>query len=104
MIKNVVEQMQQVAAMAANRPAAPMAGLAPASGSFATELQRSLSRVSQAQEAAYAQAQAYELGMPGVSLDQVMIESQKAGIAFQATVQVRNRLIAAYQEISSMPV
>ncbi|MGE4337552.1 MAG: flagellar hook-basal body complex protein FliE [Pigmentiphaga sp.] len=104
MIKNVVEQMQQVAAMAASRPAAPTAGLAPVPGNFATELQRSLARVGQAQDAAYAQAQAYELGTPGVSLDHVMIESQKAGIAFQTAVQVRNRLIAAYQEISSMPV
>jgi len=104
MIKNVVEHLQQVAAMATSRPAMPSAGLAAVPGNFATELQRSLARVSQAQEAAYAQAQAYELGAPGVSLDHVMIESQKAGIAFQATVQVRNRLIAAYQEISSMPV
>lgn len=104
MIKNVVEQMNQLAALAANRPAAPSAGLAQPAGSFATELQRSLAKVSQAQEAAYAQAQAYELGVPGVSLDQVMIDSQKAGIAFQTTVQVRNRLISAYQEISSMPV
>jgi flagellar hook-basal body complex protein FliE len=33
-----------------------------------------------------------------------MIDMQKASIAFQATVQVRNRLVAAYQEIASMPV
>lgn len=105
MINNVVETMQQLAAAAANqRPATPTVGLAQNPGSFATELQRSLAKVSQAQEAAYAQAQAYVLGEPGVALDQVMIDSQKAGIAFQTTVQVRNRLISAYQEISSMPV
>jgi flagellar hook-basal body complex protein FliE len=29
---------------------------------------------------------------------------QKAGLAFQAAIQVRNRLVSAYQEIASMPV
>lgn len=106
MIQNVVQQMQLLAAQAAGKPTglAQSQAAAQAGGSFATELQRSLARVSQAQESANAMAQAYELGVPGVSLDQMMIESQKASIAFQATVQVRNRLIAAYQEISNMPV
>jgi flagellar hook-basal body complex protein FliE len=33
-----------------------------------------------------------------------MIASQKAGIAFEATVQVRNKLVEAYKSIMSMPV
>ncbi len=106
MIQNVVQQMQALAAQAAAKPSgtSQAQAAAQAGGSFATELQRSLVRVSQAQESSNAMAQAYELGVPGVSLDQMMIEAQKAGIAFQATVQVRNRLVAAYQEISNMPV
>ena len=71
---------------------------------FAAELQRSIRRVTTAQNAATAQAKAFELGAPDVSLNDVMIDMQKANIAFQATVQVRNRLVAAYQEIASMPV
>ncbi len=99
--------MQALAAQAANQKPATPAGLgaaAPDPVNFADALQNSLSRISQAQEASNAMREAYELGVPGVSLDQVMIESQKSGIAFQTAVQVRNRLIAAYQEISSMPV
>jgi flagellar hook-basal body complex protein FliE len=71
---------------------------------FAAALERSLRHVSDAQNQANMQAHAFELGVPGVSLNNVMINMQKANIAFQATVQVRNRLVAAYQEIASMPV
>ena len=72
--------------------------------SFAAELQRSLQQVSDLQTTATNQAQAFQAGAPGVSLNDVMIDMQKAGIAFQATMQVRNRLVQAYQEIASMPV
>ena len=75
-----------------------------ANGGFAAELQRSLRRVSDAQQSSYAQAEAFELGVPGVSLNDVMINMQKASISFQTAVQVRNRLVAAYQEIASMQV
>jgi len=33
-----------------------------------------------------------------------MIDLQKASVSFQGVVQVRNKLVAAYQEIASMPV
>jgi flagellar hook-basal body complex protein FliE len=46
----------------------------------------------------------FELGDRSVSLAQVMIAKEKSGIAFEATVQVRNKLVEAYKEIMSMPV
>jgi len=73
-------------------------------GGFAAELGKSLKRVSSAQTAARARAEAFELGAADVSLNDVIIDMQKASIAFQTTVQVRNRLVAAYQEIAGMPV
>jgi len=39
-----------------------------------------------------------------VSLEQTMVAMQKAQIGFQATLQVRNRLVQAYTEIMSMQV
>ncbi|HRL20489.1 flagellar hook-basal body complex protein FliE [Alcaligenes sp. SDU_A2] len=103
-IEHVLAQMRAVA-QAAGVPAAPaQAASSPDKGGFAAELARSLSRVSQAQSAANAQAQAFQLGEPGIALNDVMIDLQKASIAFQATVQMRNRLVAAYQEVASMPV
>jgi flagellar hook-basal body complex protein FliE len=74
------------------------------SGGFAAELQRSLQRVSSLENSATTQAKAFELGAPDVSLNNVMIDMQKVNLALQATVQVRNRLVAAYQEVASMAV
>jgi flagellar hook-basal body complex protein FliE len=39
-----------------------------------------------------------------VSLAEVMVASQKAGLQFQAMTEVRNKLLTAYQEIMSMQV
>lgn len=104
-IETVLAQMRQVAHNAGlHAPSSRPALAAPDSGSFAAELARSLKRVSNVQNMAHAQAQAFEMGTPGVALNDVMIDMQKASIAFQTTVQVRNRLVAAYQEIANMAV
>jgi len=71
---------------------------------FAGELQRSLQRLNAVQDHAYGQAEAFEMGKPGVALNDVMIDMQKANVSFQTAVQVRNRLAAAYQEVMNMPV
>ena len=46
----------------------------------------------------------FELGDRAVSIGDVMIASQKSSIAFDATLQVRNKLVQAYQDIMNMPV
>ena len=45
-----------------------------------------------------------QLDNPTVSLEQTMVAMQKAQIGFQATLQVRNKLVQAYSEIMSMQV
>ena len=102
-IESMLQQMRAVVQAAQNNGVSP-AELAPQPASFAAELQRSLQRVSSAQIAATNQGKAYELRAPGVSLNDVMIDLQKSSIAFQTAVQVRNRLVAAYKEISAMSV
>ncbi|MDN5843689.1 MAG: flagellar hook-basal body complex protein FliE [Alcaligenaceae bacterium] len=102
-IENMLAQMRAVTRAAQGLPAQG-AEPAAASGSFAAELARTMDRVSNTQNAANAQARAFELGAPDVSLNNVMIDLQKAGLAFQATVQVRNKLIDAYKEIANMAV
>jgi flagellar hook-basal body complex protein FliE len=44
------------------------------------------------------------MGDDSVSLSDVMIAGQKANIAFQATIQVRNKLVSAYQDMMNMQV
>lgn len=71
---------------------------------FGAALKASLDQVNQAQQSANSLGQAFEAGTTQASLAEVMIAMQKASISFQATVQVRNRLVAAYQDIMNMPV
>ncbi len=103
-IESMLAQMRAVTHAAQGAEVRTTEASSAVSGGFATELARSLQRVSSMQNGSTEQAKAFALGAPGVSLNDVMIDMQKAGIAFQATVQVRNRLVAAYQEIASMPV
>ena len=44
------------------------------------------------------------MGDPNTNLQDVMISMQKSTIAFQQTIQVRNKLVQAYQEIMNMQV
>ncbi|MFM1885604.1 MAG: hypothetical protein RL026_761 [Pseudomonadota bacterium] len=94
-------------------PASPAAvaganglGAAPAGQpvSFAQVLKGGLDGVNAAQSRANRMADAFERGVPGVELAQVMLESQKASVQFRAAVEVRNRLVTAYQEIMNMPI
>lgn len=45
---------------------------------------------------------AFEVGDQSYSLAQVMIASQKAEVAFQGTLQVRNKLVEAYKDVMNM--
>jgi flagellar hook-basal body complex protein FliE len=74
----------------------------PAGGGFSDVLKQTLNKVSDTQQNAYSQAESFELGKPGVALNDVMIDMQKANISFQMSLQVRNRVVAAYQEIMNM--
>jgi flagellar hook-basal body complex protein FliE len=100
-IESVLQQMRALAPMM-DSPAGAGSAIA-ASGGFAGELKKSLARISAAQEHAYGQAEAFELGKPGVALNDVMVDMQKASIGFQTGLQVRNKLVQAYQEIMNMP-
>lgn len=71
---------------------------------FSEALKASLDQVNQAQVNAETLGKNFVMGDDTVSLSDVMISGQKANIAFQATVQVRNKLVSAYQDIMNMQV
>ena len=86
-------------------PASPVAGAeGTAKVNFADALKSSLNSVSEAQGKASAMGKAFAMGDDTVSLSDVMVNMQKASIGFQATVQVRNKLVSAYHEIMNMQV
>jgi flagellar hook-basal body complex protein FliE len=71
---------------------------------FASMLKSSLDSVSQAQNQATSLQNAFVMGDDKVSLSDTMIAMQKANISLQATVQVRNKVVAAYNDIMNMQV
>lgn len=75
-----------------------------AGANFSSLLTQSLDKVNEMQQHSGDLKTAFELGDPSVSLPQVMIAGSKANIAFEATVQIRNKVVEAYQEIMRMPV
>jgi flagellar hook-basal body complex protein FliE len=72
--------------------------------SFSDALKSSLDQVNQVQKEAEKLGKNFVLGDDSVSLSDVMIAGQKANISFQATIQVRNKLVSAYQDIMNMQV
>jgi flagellar hook-basal body complex protein FliE len=73
-------------------------------GGFADALLASIERINQLQQQASSQVRVFESGSQEVTLDTVMLDVQKASLAFQMGVQVRNRLVGAYREIMNMQV
>ena len=103
-LDSLINQLHASAALASGKTASAAGAHASQSGAFGELLKTSLDQVNGAQQSAERMAKDYELGSSGVSLHEVMIASSKANIAFQATVQVRNKLVSAYHDIMSMPL
>jgi flagellar hook-basal body complex protein FliE len=73
------------------------------SGGFGDALKSALGKVNEAQGASTAMTEAYERGEV-TDIAAVMLSRQQASIGFEATMQVRNKLLSAYKDIMSMPV
>jgi flagellar hook-basal body complex protein FliE len=85
-------------------PAALRSPAAPADAtSFATVLKDSLARVSQLQHDADDAIRSLATGGPS-SLHDTMIALEKADLSFRLMMQVRNKIVEAYQEVLRMQV
>jgi flagellar hook-basal body complex protein FliE len=71
---------------------------------FSAALTQALKSVSASQLTAAQMQREVQLDNPTVSLEETMVAMQKAQIGFQATLQVRNRLVQAYSDIMNMQV
>jgi len=72
-------------------------------GSFAETLENAIQSVNQLQKAADKSAQDLATGRTD-NVQDVMIAAEKADIALKVMVQVRNKIVDAYQEIMRMQV
>lgn len=71
---------------------------------FADALKATLEQVNNNMQKADAIGQKFAMGDDSVSLSDTMIAMQKASLSFQASVQVRNKLVSAYHDIMNMQV
>ena len=81
--------------MSTQAPAAP--------ANFADTLETALKGVNEGQQQAARLSESYERGET-VDIAKVMMARQQASVGFEATLQVRNKLLSAYKDIMSMPV
>lgn len=102
-VDQVLAEMRRLTAAAQSSPAELDKTQAPG-GDFASLLKQSVDEVNSVQKTASKMSAAFSAGDPNVDVTEVMVALQKAGVAFQAMTEVRNRLVTAYQEIMSMQV
>ena len=84
-------------------PALPVEQNAQA-GEFSEVLKDAINSVNDVQMKAAELSKAYVSGESETSLQDVMVQMAKANISFQTMIQVRNRVVSAYQDVMNMPV
>lgn len=99
-IDAMISQLQSASNAASGK--APDAA-APGSD-FASVLKQSIDQVNAAQQDSMNLAKSMETNAGSANLTEVMLSLQKANISFQEMVQVRNRLVTAYNDIMNMQV
>ena len=99
----ILERNEALQRASQSGTAAATAPAATGGASFADTLNQALKSVNDGQNQASALSESYERGET-VDIAKVMLSRQQAQVGFEATLQVRNKLLSAYKDIMSMPV
>lgn len=83
--------------------AEPRLSTKPSNNDFGAQMKQALNEVARAQSASSELVKAFEAGQE-VDVTKVMLAREKSSLAFEATMQIRNKLLSAYKDIVSMPV
>ncbi|MCQ1057415.1 flagellar hook-basal body complex protein FliE [Photobacterium sp. DNB23_23_1] len=75
----------------------------PSTGNFQTAMQQAVRRIDNQQHTAHQLTADVDAGRSD-DLVGAMVASQKASISFSALTQVRNKLLAAYDDVLKMPL
>lgn len=103
-MRGIIDQIQFQARQASGLNSSSSQAVAGSSLPFSDLLSESIHSLNQVQNNAKSQAESYMSGTSGVALNDVMVSLQKSTLALNLGVQVRNKMVSAYQEIMSMPV
>lgn len=101
-IEQMLNVLRTTAAQASGKTAETAA--APGATDFAQVLQSSIDKVNQTQQQAEQMTEKIAAGDTSQNLHEVMIALQTASVSFQEMVQVRNKLVTAYQDVMNMQV
>ena len=102
-IDQMLGVLRATAAQAGGRTSEAQASEA-GSTDFANVLQNTIEQVNQTQQQAEDMAAKFAAGDNSANLHEVMISLQKANLSFQEMVQVRNKLLTAYQDVMNIQV
>ncbi len=103
-ITSILSQIRSLQSQTAMRPDTSEQVASTQGGGFGESLRKALSSVDNDQKNAQSLAQRFEMGDPDASLTKVMLAQQSAQLSFRATVEMRNRLVQAYQDVMNMPL
>jgi len=105
-VSRVLAQIRSLQSQASFAPSAPRveSSAAQPQGGFAGVLKAAIGEVNQTQNHAAALQRSFAMGDEKTDLSTVMLASAKAQVEFKAMTEVRNRLVAAYQDIMNMPL
>jgi len=98
----LLTQMRAMAAQAQGK-SAETSGAA-GQNEFSDILKQSVDKVNETQLDSKKLQEAFQAGDPNINVSEVMVAMQKSNVSFQAMLQVRNKLVSAYQEIMNMQV
>ena len=98
----LLTQMRAMAAQAQGQTNATSNAAGPSD--FSDILKQSVNKVNEAQTDTKNLQNAFQAGDPNVQVSEVMVAMQKSSVSFQAMLQVRNKLVNAYQDIMNMQV
>jgi flagellar hook-basal body complex protein FliE len=105
-IEAMVAQMRSAVSNVQSPQSPAVSGLEPSQGAvdFAQVFKNQLDQVNSLEKNSQQLSQRFSLGDDSVNLSDVMIATQKSGIAMQASIQVRNKLVMAYNDIMNMSI
>lgn len=103
-IDRILEQLQTASALASGSKVQADPAAEANSVDFGEKLKAAIDQVNNAQQTAQGLSRDFVSGQSDTDLHEVMISLQKANVSFQSMVQVRNKLVTAYQEIMNMQV
>ncbi len=103
-VNYLLSQLRTSALEAKGTDRVSTASVNPTGLDFSEQLKDAINQVNSVQKESGKLKNDFTMGDKNVDLVDVMVASQKASISFQAMLQVRNKLISAYQDVMSMPI